>query len=90
MKVQTATGMIALYMRLCGFNGWASFWNTAYVMPGYENAGWLIRHEFCHLEQINRLGRFRFAATYLYWLVRVGYRMNPFEVEARAAEWPVA
>lgn len=85
-RIKTATGLIALYMRLCGFKGWASFWRTVYVMPGYENADWLIRHEACHLAQIERLGRLRFSVHYLYWLARVGYDRHPMELEARAAE----
>lgn len=85
-KIKTAKGLIRLYMRLCGFKGWASFWRTAYLMPGYENADWLIRHELKHLEQIERLGRLRFSVHYLYWLLKVGYRNHPMEIEARAAE----
>lgn len=73
-------------MRLCGFDGWASFWRVAYVLPGYENNAKLIRHELCHLEQIERDGRLIFSIKYLYWLARHGYRNNPYEVEARAAE----
>ena len=86
MKIKTATGLIAAYMRLCGFKGWASFWRTIYVLPGYEHADWLIRHEQCHLEQIERDGMLVFAVRYLWWLLRYGYQRNPYEIEARAAE----
>ena len=50
----TATGLIAWCMRACGFAGWASFWNTIYVLPGHERNQRLLRHERCHLEQIER------------------------------------
>lgn len=86
MKVKTATGLIRAYMRLCGFRGWASFWNTVYVMPGWEGYQPLLRHEAKHLEQIERDGRLVFAVRYLWWLARYGYQANPYEIEARAAE----
>ena len=88
MKVQTATGLILAYLKFCGFRGWASFWNTIYVRPGWENTKWLIRHEMKHLEQIERLGRLRFSISYLWELARHGYWNNKFEIEARAAYWP--
>lgn len=37
MTLRTATGLIAAYMRLFGFYGWASFWHVIYVLPGHEN-----------------------------------------------------
>lgn len=85
-EVRTAKGVIRLYMRMCGFRGWASFWHTIYVMPGYEKVEWLIRHESKHLEQIERDGRLVFTVKYLWWLARYGYWLNPYEIEARAAE----
>jgi hypothetical protein len=73
-------------MKKLNFKGWASFWNTIYVMPGYEHATWLIRHEIKHLEQIKRDGRIWFAIKYSYWFIKYGYHRNPYEVEAREAE----
>lgn len=87
MRVRTATGLIALYMRACKFDGWASFWRVIYVLPGFENDQRLLRHESCHLEQIERDGRVWFALKYSWWTIRHGYWNNPYEVEARAAEW---
>lgn len=86
MKVKTASGPIRWFMKACGFAGWTSFWNTVYVMPGWESYAPLIRHEAKHLEQIERLGRVRFALAYTWELLRRGYWRNRFEVEARAAE----
>ena len=86
MKVKTATGLIRAYMKLCGFRGWASFWRTVYIMPGWEGYQPLLRHEAKHLEQIERDGRLVFAVRYLWWLARHGYQSNPYEIEARAAE----
>ena len=86
MQVRTAAGLIAWYMRACGFSGWASFWHTIYVLPGFESDQHLLRHERKHLEQIERDGRILFALKYSWWTLRHGYYMNPYEVEARAAE----
>ena len=86
MKIKTAKGPLAWLMRRAGFAGWTSFWNTVYVLPGHEHDQRLLRHERCHLEQIERDGRLLFSVLYLYWLWRYGYRNNPYEIEARAAE----
>ena len=84
--IRTAKGPILLYMNLCGFKGWASFWNMIYMAPGFEQHEALIRHEMMHLEQMRRDGKVLYAIKYAWWMLRYGYRMNPYEVEARAAE----
>ena len=86
MKIKTATGLIAWYMRACKFDGWASFWNAIYVLPGHERDERLLRHESKHLEQIERDGRLLFALKYSWWTLRHGYWKNPYEVQARSAE----
>ena len=86
MKQKTAKGLIAAYMRAFGFAGWTSFWNTVYVLPGYEHDQRLLRHERKHLEQIERDGRVLFSIKYLYWPCWYGYKNCPYEVEARAVE----
>lgn len=58
----------------------------AYIMPGCEDNARLIRHELCHLRQIERDGRAKFAVRYMWWLLRYGYHDNPYEIEAREAE----
>lgn len=86
MTIRTATGLLAWLMRRAGFLGWASSWRVIYVLPGHEHNERLLRHERCHLEQIERDGRLKFSIRYLYWLARHGYWNNPYEIEARAAE----
>jgi hypothetical protein len=86
MVVRTATGLLAWLMRRAGFLGWTSFWRTVYVLPGHEHNERLLRHERCHLEQIERDGRVLFSIKYLWWLARYGYWLNPYEIEARKAE----
>lgn len=86
MTIRTATGLIKAYLLFFNFKGWTSFWNTIYVLPGYENYEPLLRHERKHLEQIERDGKLKFSVKYLYWLFKYGYWENPYEVEARQAE----
>ena len=83
---RTATGLILAYMRLCGFQGWTSFWGAIYLAPGYEMHQALIRHERKHLEQMQRDGKLVYLIKDTYWLIRYGYHQNPYEVEAREAE----
>lgn len=82
MKIRTATGLIAAYMRACKFAGWASFWDTIYILPGHEHDQRLLRHERRHLEQIECDGRIWFALKYSWWTIRHGYWNNPYEVQA--------
>ena len=85
-RIKTAKGLLAWCMRRCGFKGWTSFWSTIYVLPNHERNEPLLRHERCHLAQIERDGRVLFSVKYLWWTLRRGYWMNPYEIEARAAE----
>ena len=84
--IRTAFGPILLYMKACGFQGWTSLWGVIYMAPGYETHEALIRHERKHLEQMQQDGKVLYAIKYAWWTLRYGYRMNPYEVEARAAE----
>jgi hypothetical protein len=40
-------------------------------------------HEMVHVDQVRRLGWFKFYISYLIEQYRVGYQNNKFEVEAR-------
>ena len=88
--VKKSTSLIAIYMRACKFDGWASFWRAIYVLPGLEHDQRLLRHERCHLEQIERDGRIWFALKYSWCTIRHGYCNNPYKIESRAAEWKSA
>lgn len=87
MRVRTAPWVLRCYMRACGFKGWTSFWRVVYVLPGYETNRRLLKHEACHLAQIERDGRVRFSIKYGWQLLRYGYHNAPYEQEARRAEW---
>lgn len=86
MKLRIASGPLRWYMQALGFKGWASFWEVIYVLPGWQFNRPLIRHELCHLEQIRREGRLRFAVGYLWESLLHGYWNNKYEIAARAAE----
>lgn len=58
------------------------------MAPGYEHNVLLLRHERKHIEQMRRDGKLVYLIKYSYWLLRFGYRNNPYEIEARAAEQP--
>lgn len=40
-------------------------------------------HEMIHVEQVQRLGWFKFYASYLWESYKVGYWENKYEIEAR-------
>lgn len=76
-------------MRRFGFHGWTSLWDVAYIVPEYINDPGLIAHELKHLEQMRRDGKFIYMMKYMWWLIRCGYLNNPYEVEARQAQYEV-
>jgi len=57
-----------------------------YAIPEYLNDERLARHENAHWNQYKRMGLFKFYGLYLWYSLRYGYRNNPMEIEARAAE----
>lgn len=59
---------------------------TCYYLHPWHKCPEFVRHENVHMSQIERLGKVRFTALYLYYLARHGYRDNPLEVEAYAQE----
>lgn len=83
---RTASSLILAYMKACNFQGWTSFWNVIYLAPGFEQDQRLLRHERQHLAQMARDGKLLYLLKYTYWLLRYGYRNNPYEIEARQAE----
>lgn len=85
--MKPATGLILWYMNMMRFDGWASLWDTIYIRPGFEWDTGLIRHEQKHLEQMRRDGKFTYMVKYLWWWATKGYLANPYEVEARRAQF---
>ena len=75
--------VIRLFLRLAGFGAITMPWGVVYALPERLDDVGLAAHEAVHVEQIKRLGGVRWAATYLWYLLRYGYWSNPLEVEAR-------
>ena len=48
-----------------------------------------IRHEEIHFAQCLELWVIGFYIKYLYYLIKYGYRNNPFEKEAYKNSWPL-
>jgi len=65
-----------------GMAGLTMPWRRVYVHPDWWGREDLARHELVHLEQIERDGALLFSVRYLWWLLRYGYRGNPYEIEA--------
>ena len=84
--IKVATGLILWFMRKAGFLGWTSFWNTIYVVKSHEDDQMLLKHELKHIEQINNEGKLKFLFKYTWYLIKHGYKNNPYEIEARLAE----
>ena len=59
--------------------------DTIVVHPGAALTAELVRHELEHVRQWRRDG-WRFPIRYAVQYARHGYRANPYEVAARAAE----
>jgi len=85
LKIKPARGLIKWFLNFQQFKAITIPYMGIYIIEGFESAA-LIRHERKHEEQINRLGAIRFVISYWYFCFKFGYYLNPFEVEARAAE----
>jgi hypothetical protein len=59
--------------------------DTVFIRSKRVYTARLLRHELTHVEQY-RKGGVRSLVKYAYYHARVGYNLNPYEVEARAAE----
>lgn len=62
------------------FNGLAFFF-IILVKDRYNTK--VILHEQCHIKQQWKYWIVGFIFLYVYYLIRYGYRNNPFEIEAR-------
>jgi hypothetical protein len=60
---------------------------AVFLRRGHEGSERLLRHEFRHVQQCERLGSLAaFLAEYLLQIVQVGYARAPLELDARAHE----
>jgi hypothetical protein len=51
-----------------------------------KNERWL-KHELCHVMQFKKHGGYFFLLKYIWQSIKHGYYNNPYEIEARAAEF---
>ena len=86
MKIKKATGFVAWCLRRTGFGGICLPPFGVYILPERLHDAALVRHESAHRRQSEKMGAFRFYLLWLWWTIRHGYRHNPLEIEARAAE----
>ena len=81
--VYPAHPMVAWYLKRTGFRAITLPWKTVHMLDDPHLNPGLLQHEAIHVEQIERLGAFRFTVFYLWYLLRHGYWDNPLEIEAR-------
>lgn len=74
--------------KLYGTNiiGFTTFWNTIIIRKEQILNDKLLAHELTHIEQINKLGVFKFTFEYIKQLLKNGYANNKFEINARQNE----
>ncbi len=73
-----------LFLKAFGFSGVYTPWGI-FIEPRYINNRALRRHEITHWLQRKRDGFIRFWLKTFWYLVRYGYWVSPYEVEARKA-----
>ena len=83
MTPKPARGLIGWALRRTGFAGVALAPWGIYILAEHLANESLIRHEQVHWAQWRRMGTVRYYATYLYQVLRYGYRNAPMEREAR-------
>jgi len=79
--------LIILWMNLWGFKGLATPWYKIYYIDAksFMN-GRLRKHEEMHIRQMRRDGVILYMIKYNWFWMTVGYKNNPYEIEARKAE----
>lgn len=78
VDVKPARGLVAWFLRRQGLGG-ITLPTGIYLLPERLHDAELIAHERMHQQQIARMGMVRFYATYLWQLVRYGYKDHPLE-----------
>ena len=85
MTPKPAKGLVAWVLRRTGFAGVALAPFGIYILPEQLDNNRLIKHEQQHWLQWQRMGTVRYYMTYLYEVLRYGYKNSPMEKEAREA-----
>jgi hypothetical protein len=82
-NIKPARGLIGWVLRRTGFAGVTLAPFGIYILPEHVYSDSLVRHEQVHWAQYQRMGLVRYYLTYLYQVLRYGYRNAPMEREAR-------
>ena len=83
MTPKPAKGALGWILRRTGFAGVTPAPWGIYILPEHMYSDRLIAHEQVHWAQWARMGTVRYYATYLWQVIRYGYRNAPMEREAR-------
>ena len=83
MTPKPAKGALGWILRRTGFAGVCLAPWGIYILPEHMYSDSLIRHEQVHWQQWQRMGTVKYYATYLWQVIRYGYRNAPMEREAR-------
>ena len=83
MNPRPARHLIRAWLRVTGFHGITLPPWGIYMLAERLGDDALIRHEQVHWAQYQRMGAVRFYLTYLWQVLRYGYRNAPMEREAR-------
>lgn len=86
MTPRHAPHIVRWFLRTFGYGGITLPPVGIFILAERINEAPLIRHEQAHWAQYERMGLVKFYVTYLWLSLRHGYRNNPMEIEARAAE----
>jgi hypothetical protein len=86
MQPRPARHVIRWFLRTFGYGGITLPPVGIFILSEYIHSDRLTRHEQAHWAQWQRMGTLGFYVTYLWGLLRHGYRNHPLEIEARAAE----
>lgn len=78
-----AYGPFKWFLKSGGYAAVTMPWFTIYVLPQWLHDRQLRKHELVHIAQMKRDGPIWMSVKYLYYLWKVGYRDNPYEIEAR-------
>ena len=86
MTTYPARHVIRWFLRTFGFRAITLPPLGIYVLAEHIDSERLRRHEMAHWAQYQRMGAVMFYVRYVWLSLRHGYRNNPMEIEARAAE----
>lgn len=81
-----APRLLAATLRAFGFRAITLPPLGIYVLAEHIDSERLRKHEMAHWAQYERMGAVMFYVRYVWLSLRYGYRNNPMEIEARAAE----